>query len=105
MVLASNMIHYAGYVKLARSRKLDDGLYEVYLFRRGSGLAMLPYGVRGLLGRLPGGSCTMVRAHSIKVTSSEPVPYQVDGDFRGVTPVEIEVTGRQVQVLVPRNFS
>ena len=105
MVLACNTLHYAGYLKLARDRKLDDGLLEVYLLRHGNGLPMLSYAVRGLLGRLPGGSCTMVRAKTLKVTSPEPVPYQVDGDFRGTTPVELEVTDRQVQLLVPRSHS
>ena len=103
MVLASNIIHYAGSLRLARDRKLDDGRLEVYLFRRGAGLGLLPYAVRGLLGRLPGGSCTMARARTLRVTSSEPVPYQLDGDFRGTTPVDLEVTERQVQILVPRS--
>lgn len=105
LVVACNTIHYAGYLKLDRNRRLDDGLYEVYLFRSGSGLAMLTYAIRGLLGWLPGGSCTMVRAKSLRVTSDAPVPYQVDGDYRGETPVELIVTDRQVQLLVPQSDS
>lgn len=104
-VVASNIIHYAGYLKFARDRKLDDGLLEVYLFKHGRGLPLLEYAVRGLLGRLPGGSCTMARAKHLTVTADEPVPYQVDGDYRGVTPLELEVTGRQVQLLVPKPLS
>ncbi len=105
LVVACNTIHYAAFFKLARDRKLDDGLVEVYLCRSGSGLSLLTYAIRGLLGRLPGGSCTMVRAKTLRVTSTEPVPYQVDGDFRGETPVELEITGRQVQLLVPHSDS
>ena len=102
LIVVCNTIHYAGYFKLARDRKLDDGLLEMYLFRSGTRLSLLGYAIRGLLGRLPGGGCTMVRAKSLRVTSETPVPYQVDGDFRGETPVELEVTGRQVKLLAPR---
>lgn len=105
LVVASNTIHYAGFMTLSRDRKLDDGQFEVYLFKSGSGFALLTYAIRGLLGRLPGGSCTMVRAKSLRVTSDKPVPYQVDGDYRGETPVELTVTGRQVQLLVPQSDS
>jgi len=105
LVVACNTIHYASYLKLARDRKLDDGLYEVYLFPSASGLSLLTYAIRGLLGRLPGGGCTMVRATSLRITSDEPVPYQVDGDYRGETPVEFRVTGRQVKLLVPNRES
>jgi len=101
LVLVSNIIHYAGVIRLSRERKLDDGLFEVYLFRHGTRLGMLPYAIRGLLGLLPGGSCTLRRARRVRITSPEPVPCQVDGDYRGETPVEIEVGGPQYRLLVP----
>lgn len=101
LVVASNIIHYAGYLKFSRDCRLDDGELEVYLFRSTSKLAMLGVALRGLVGRLPGGVCTMRKARRMKVTSETPVPYQVDGDFRGETPVELEMTGRQIHLLVP----
>jgi diacylglycerol kinase family enzyme len=100
-VLASNIIHYAGVVRLSSERALDDGLLEVYLFRRADRLRLLLHGLRGLAGRLPGGGCELVRARRISVRSESPVPVQVDGDARGATPLEIEVTGRQFQLLIP----
>ena len=40
-------------------------------------------------------------ARTVKVTAESPVAYQVDGDYRGETPVDFEVTGRRFRVLVP----
>lgn len=101
LVFASNIIHYAAYIRLSRERVMDDGELEIYLFKSGSRLSMLSYLVRGLFGWLPGGECEMRRAKRIKVEADRPIPYQVDGDFRGYSPVEIEVTDRQVQLLTP----
>ena len=57
--------------------------------------------LRFFLRMIPGGSVAMRRASRIKVTSPRPVPYHVDGDLMGKTPVEIEVTGSRFQLLVP----
>jgi diacylglycerol kinase (ATP) len=100
-VLACNMIHYGGLVKLSPERILDDGLFEVFLFRGHHRLQMLAYTLRAFLHMIPGGSVEMRRASRIKVTSASPVPYYVDGDPMGKTPVEIEVTGSRFQLLVP----
>lgn len=100
-VMACNMIHYGGLVKLSPGRVLDDGLFEVFLFRGHGRLSLIAYTLRFFLGLIPGGSVSMRRASRIKVTSAHPVPYHVDGDPLGKTPVEIEVTGSRFQLLVP----
>jgi len=100
-VLVSNIVGYGGILKLSPDRLLDDGLYEVYLFPRGTRRALLGYGLLGLLGRLPGRSCKMVRAKHVRVESDHPVPYEVDGDFGGETPVEFEVVPGHHQLIVP----
>ena len=100
-VLVSNMIHYGGLVRLSPERVLGDGRFEVFLFRRGDRAGLVGYVLRGLLHRLPGGTCEMRRARRVRITSERPVPYQVDGDPAGTTPVEIEVTDQRFQLLVP----
>jgi diacylglycerol kinase (ATP) len=100
-VMASNLIHYGGLVKMSPERILDDGLFEVFLFRGGGRLSLIGYTLRFFLGKIPGGSVEMLRAAKVRVTSADPVPYHVDGDPMGQTPVEIEVTGSQYQLLVP----
>jgi YegS/Rv2252/BmrU family lipid kinase len=100
-LFASNIVHYGGVLRLSPTRVLDDGLFDIYLFRdarlRGLGAA----GLRGLCGRLPGGSCELRRARSVRVTSERPVPYHVDGDFGGTTPIELTVGSTRRRILVP----
>jgi len=101
LVLASNIVHYGGYPVLSADRRIDDGLFEVYLFRKGSRASLLGYGIRAFVSGLPGGSCTLVRARTIKITSDAPAPCQVDGDAFGETPVEIVVDPVQSRLVVP----
>ena len=100
-VLVSNVLGYGGVLRLSRRRVLDDGLFEVFLFPEGSTLALIRYGLRGVLRHLPGGSCRMVQARRVRVTSPDPVPYEIDGDYGGETPVVLEVTGARYRILVP----
>jgi diacylglycerol kinase family enzyme len=101
-VLISNIVHYGGVMRLDPSRRLDDGLFEVYLFRDARVLRLAATALRGMLRHLGDGPhCKVLRARSVRVASDEPVPYQVDGDYRGVTPIDFSVTGRQAMLLVP----
>jgi len=100
-VLCSNLVHYGGVVPLPAGRLLDDGLFEVFLFRHCGRLRLLAYVLRFLLGRMPGGPVEVRRARRVRVSSARPVPYHVDGDPLGDTPVELEVTGRRFLLLVP----
>lgn len=101
LVLVSNIVHYAGYDVLQRDRKLDDGLFEVYLFQGGSRTSLVRHGFRGLFGRFPSGRVSMHRARRVVVRSPEPVPFQVDGDLCGVTPFEFVVGSQPFRLLVP----
>lgn len=100
MVLVSNVIHYGGSFRLSAGRVLDDGEFEVYLFRDARPFALGVLFARAFLASLPGGSCELRRARRVIVRSAEPVPYHVDGDRGGATPLEFEVCGRR-RVLVP----
>jgi diacylglycerol kinase (ATP) len=100
-VIVSNVVHYGGFRVLAGDRELDDGLYEVYLFRKGSRASLFACALRALVRGLPGGTCTRVRARRVRITSETPVPCQVDGDAFGETPVEIGVHLVQSRLVVP----
>lgn len=100
-VLISNSVRYAGIFRLSAERRLDDGRFEVYLFGGRGRAALLGGALRGLLGRLPGGACTLRRARRVRVSADVPVAVQVDGDPGGTTPVEFEVAERRYRVLVP----
>lgn len=100
-LLISNIIHYGGVFRLSSDRRLDDGLFEVYLCSDGRRFAMARLALRALIRGLPGGTSRMVRARRVRVTADGPVPYQVDGDFGGEIPLDFEVSPVQRRILVP----
>ena len=101
MVLVSNIVHYAGYDVLQRERKLDDGLFEVYMFAGGSRTSLVRHGFRGVIGRFPSARVKLRRAKRVVVRAPEPVPFQVDGDLCGVTPFEFVIGSKPFRLLVP----
>ena len=100
-VLVSNTVHYGGVLRLAADARMDDGLLEVYLFPTGRLLELAAAFLRGLVGNLPGGKVQVRRAKTLEIDSTEPVPFQVDGDLGGDTPVEIRVAPNQYRLVVP----
>lgn len=100
MLLLSNVIHYGGSFRLSPGRKLDDGAFEVYLFRDARLLALGRLAARAFFASLPGGSCEMRRARHVLVRSDARTPYHVDGDRGGHTPLEFEVCGQR-RLIVP----
>jgi diacylglycerol kinase (ATP) len=101
-VLIANVINYGGFLKLDPGTQSDDGLWEVYLWRRGNRRELSRSAIRGATSHLPGGPCTMLRAKRVEITSDAPTPYHVDGDAGGQTPLVFEVTGKRQAIVVPR---
>lgn len=100
-VVASNVRGYGGVLHLAPDARIDDGSLEVYLFPTGRLPELIRAFARGFFRHLPGGAVTMRRGRRVRITSPEPVPYQVDGDHRGDTPIEVQVADRCYRVLAP----
>lgn len=100
-VLCSNVGGYGGVWRLSRERRIDDGLFEVYLLPARSRLAVLGLGLRGLLLGLPSGGIEMQRVRHLRVRAASPVAVEVDGDHAGVTPVELEVQPARARIVVP----
>ena len=100
-VIVSNLRNYGGLMRLDRRCRADDGLWEVYLWRRAARRDLAGSFLRALAGRIPGGACESVQARQVSVSSEQPVAYHVDGDPGGRTPVTLEVTGRRQAILAP----
>lgn len=100
-VLISNTSSYANILHLAPDARIDDGNFETYLFPTGGRWEFCRAVVRGVLRHLPGGPVQMRRGRSVKVESDEAVPYQVDGDPGGETPVEAVMADDQYRLVVP----
>ncbi|MDP6408730.1 MAG: diacylglycerol kinase family lipid kinase [Planctomycetota bacterium] len=100
-VLVSNTIHYGGLVPLCPGRVLDDGRFEVFLFRRGNLLGLINYALKAFLRRIPDKTSEVRLARTVRITSPKPAPCQIDGDPAGRTPVVFEVLDTRHRILVP----
>ena len=102
-VIVSNCRRYAGgEVILNPEAVLDDGFFEVFLFRgRGTAIAVryLWEVWRGEHQADPG--VLTVRGQSVKVETEWAVPIHTDGDPAGHTPFRCHVVPGALQLLVP----
>ena len=101
-LFAFNLPCYAGGLKFAPDASGDDGLLDVCTFRRGSPWHGLRYLLAVVFGRhRQMDDCTIRRMRRLRITSSQNVPYQLDGDPGGFLPVEVEVLPGRMTLMVP----
>jgi diacylglycerol kinase (ATP) len=101
-VIVGNALRYAGVVQLSRRSRLDDGELEIYLFRSGRPWSFARAFVRGMLDEMVGPGVELVVGKRVRVSSEgEAVPFQIDGDLGGTTPVEIAIEPRRHRLVVP----
>ncbi len=97
-----NLPRYGWGLPMAPTAVPDDGALELVTFRRGSlfhGLRYVAVAQLGLHRCL--GDCTIGRASKFRITSDEPVAYQLDGDPGGHLPVDVEVLPGRLTLVVP----
>lgn len=102
-VFACNLPRYGWGMRVAPQAVPNDGLLDVCTFRRGSLFHGLWYTAAVQLGgwhRLLR-DCVTRQARRLRITSDEPVAYQLDGDPGGVLPLDIELVPQRVTLIVP----
>ncbi len=102
-VFVSNFPRYGWGVPVAPGALPNDGLLDLCTLARGSLWRGLWYATCLQLGGAHRflRDCTIRRGQRFRLTCSETVPYQLDGDPGGTLPVEIEVVPARVTLLVP----
>ena len=103
LALVSNCRRYAGgEVVLSPNARLDDGLFEVWLFR-GSGVArILQSLIKVKLGRhLEDEMITMVNGRRVTIHTTPIMPAQADGERAGYSPLTCEIKPGALRLLVP----
>jgi diacylglycerol kinase (ATP) len=102
LVIASHLRNYGGILRVTPGARCDSGLLDVCVFRGRRTLDLVRYAAAagaGGLGRLR--DVETRRARHFAIEAEEPVPVQLDGDWRGTTPVEIEVEPGVVPFVCP----
>jgi YegS/Rv2252/BmrU family lipid kinase len=104
LILVSNCRRYAGgELLLSPQAKLDDGLFEVWLFRGQGPMRVMSQLVQVKLGRLK--DAAMIHGRYITIYTDPIFPCQTDGDKAGYTPLRCEIKPGALRLLVPGTAS
>ncbi len=102
LLMAVNLPAYALGIPFAPQASGQDGQLDLCLFERGSTFQMMRY-----LGHVFAGShqtlpdVTCLRASRVRIEADVAVPWQMDGDPAGFTPVELRVLPAAIEVFAP----
>jgi len=103
VAMVLNVRYYGGYFVFSDRARLDSGCFEVVVIPDGSVPNLFRYAVSALFRRMR--YCQDVvcfRGRRVRIESEEPVFVQVDGDYFGTTPVDVELVPAGVAVVAPR---
>ncbi len=102
MLVANNIQLYGIIFRMAQHAVMDDGCLDIYGFQGNSPARTLLHAVRLLFNRhIADPEVDIYRARRLEITSTKPMPIQIDGDYVGETPAIIEAVPRALQLLVP----
>jgi diacylglycerol kinase (ATP) len=100
-----NLPLYALGLPIAPDAVATDGLLDVCTFERGAVWSVARYlwhVMRKIHHTLPDAGLCRTSRFRLEPTTAVSVAYQIDGDFGGTLPVDVEVLAGQLRLLVPR---
>lgn len=102
LVLIGNGRFYGGRIPIFPAADLEDGMLEVAVWPRANLAAVLKFGWGLLTHQLHrSGHVRQFRGDTIRVTSSAPHPFELDGENIGPLPVTFTLQRRALRVIVP----
>lgn len=103
LAVIGNTRLYAGRMTLTGSALADDGLLDVVVFPGRHLWHAGPRLARALLRRGPlGPGALYYRTRHLRISTTEALPVQADGDYIGATPLDFSVAPGALRVIVPR---
>ena len=99
--LACNTIYSGNGMRVAPKAKLDDGLWDIILFREGSRRRLIQLFTKIFSGRHI--DDPLIEYHQVKKFSiypSEQGILNVDGQLTGRTPIDVEVMNKEIEIFV-----
>jgi diacylglycerol kinase (ATP) len=104
-VLITNTNEYTWRVRPVPDPREDDGLLDVVLIHRHGFLDLMDLAARLFVsGETAAGHATasVLRVRHMTIEAAPPVPWQVEGDAHGLTPVAVEVVPKALKLVTAR---
>lgn len=102
LVIACNLRNYGGILRVAPDARCDSGVLDVYVFRGRRVLDLVRYAAAAGIGRVSRlRDVEHRRVRHLRVDAREPTAVQLDGDWRGETPLEVAVERAVVPIVCP----
>ena len=102
MVTVANGPYTGAGMTVAPEARLDDGKFDVRVFRRFSKLRLIRHLVSIAFGRYRyAPEVDTYRSRNVRIESASPLPARADSRDLGTTPVEFRVRPRALRVVVP----
>ncbi len=99
IVLIGNGRHYGGPVPVFRDASNSDGLLDVLIFHQQRALEIFQFlSALTMTGYAECGDIDYLQVPSLRVTSSQEVPYELDGELGKSTPVEFKAAPFRLKV-------
>ena len=102
VAIVAKASHYGGPFVLTRATAMDRPGLRLVALQNGSALALIAAAVRLAFGRLEG-SADVVARDALRVrlgSHAEEIPVQLDGEPWGTTPIEVETSDIQLELVV-----
>jgi YegS/Rv2252/BmrU family lipid kinase len=106
MVTVSNGPYTGVGMTVAPDARLDDGAFDVRIFRRFSKSELLRHLVSIAFGRRAySPRISTHRSARVRIESARPLPSRADSHDMGTTPIEFSVKARALRVVVPTDWT
>jgi diacylglycerol kinase (ATP) len=103
MVVVANTPFTGAGLALAPEARLDDGRFDIAVYRHFSRWELARHVLAIVAGRRRySPKVRIFRSARVRVTAHRPLPVRADARSLGTTPVELEVVPRALRVVVPR---
>lgn len=103
-IIIGNTRLWGGALQFTWQAKCDDGLLDICLVRKSSGLGRFRVALDFLLRHERRRQWVSYHTcQSIEIRTQQPIPIQVDGEIAGYTPATFTVVPGALKVIVPQN--
>jgi YegS/Rv2252/BmrU family lipid kinase len=100
-VVISNTRNYGGLFTMADRAAVDSGHLDVCVLRSAKIGRLIGVGLSGLTGGLSArDDVTYLTGRRVRIHSEQAIPFEIDGDYVGETPLEVELIPAAVPILV-----